>query len=47
MAYIELLGAEQELSDKAEKRAESRRKRNEELQKQLEEAQAGENNSGQ
>ncbi len=47
MAYIELLGAEQELSEKAEKRSESRRKRNEELQKQLEEAQAGENNSGQ
>jgi large subunit ribosomal protein L17 len=35
MAYIELLGSEQELSDKAEKRAEARRKRNEEIQKQL------------
>ncbi len=37
MAYIELLGAEQELSEKAQKRAESRAKRREELQKQLEE----------
>ena len=35
MAYIELLGAEQELSEKAEKRSEARRKRNEEMQKQL------------
>jgi large subunit ribosomal protein L17 len=35
MAYIELLGSEQELSDKAEKRAEARRKRNEEIQKHL------------
>jgi large subunit ribosomal protein L17 len=35
MAYIELLGSEQELSEKAEKRAEARRKRNEEMQKQL------------
>jgi large subunit ribosomal protein L17 len=30
-----LLGSEQELSDKAEKRSEARRKRNEEMQKQL------------
>ena len=37
MAYIELLGAEQELNEKAAKRAEARHKRNEELQKQLEE----------
>ena len=35
MAYIELLGSEQELSEKAEKRSEARRKRNEEMQKQL------------
>jgi large subunit ribosomal protein L17 len=38
MAYIELLGAEQELSDKAAKREEARNKRREELQKQLEES---------
>jgi large subunit ribosomal protein L17 len=38
MAYIELLGAEQELSEKAEKRAEGRAKRREELQKQMEES---------
>ena len=37
MAFIELLGAEQELSEKAEKRAEARTKKREELQKQLEE----------
>jgi large subunit ribosomal protein L17 len=37
MAFIELLGAEQELSEKAQKRAEARAKRREELQKQLEE----------
>jgi large subunit ribosomal protein L17 len=41
MAYIELLGAEQELSEKASKREETRAKRREELQKQLEEANAG------
>jgi large subunit ribosomal protein L17 len=41
MAYIELLGAELELSEKAEKRSEARKKRNEELQKQLEESNAG------
>jgi large subunit ribosomal protein L17 len=41
MAYIELLGAELELSEKAEKRSEARRKRNEELQKQLEDSNAG------
>ena len=41
MAYIELLGAEQELSEKASKREEVRAKRREELQKQLEEANAG------
>ena len=38
MAYIELLGAEQELSEKAEKRSEARAKRREELQKQMEES---------
>jgi large subunit ribosomal protein L17 len=45
MAYIELLGAEQELSEKAGKREEARNKRREELQKQMEEANAasGEN----
>jgi large subunit ribosomal protein L17 len=37
MAFIELLGAEQELNEKAQKRAETRAKRREELQKQLEE----------
>ena len=42
MAFIELLGAEQELSEKAEKRAEARTKKREELQKQLEEQGAAE-----
>src|ERR1700744_1690151 len=42
MAYIELLGAEQELSEKAAKRAEARTKKREELQKQLEEQQGSE-----
>ena len=42
MAYIELLGAEQELSEKAEKRVAAREKRNEELQKQLAEREPGE-----
>ena len=41
MAFIELLGAEQELSEKASKREEVKAKRREELQKQLEEANAG------
>ena len=36
-AFIELLGAEAELSAKAEKRAEARQRRREELQKQLDE----------
>ena len=40
MAFIELLGAEQELNDKASKREESKAKRREELQKQLEESNA-------
>ena len=42
MAYIELLGSEDALSEKAEKRVEARRKRNEELQKQLAEREPGE-----
>ena len=37
MAYIELLGAEHELNEKAQKRAEARTKKREELAKQLEE----------
>ena len=36
MAYIELLGAEHELNEKAQKRAESREKKREELAKQME-----------
>jgi large subunit ribosomal protein L17 len=40
MAYIELLGAEKELSEKQQKRAEARAKKREELAKQLEEQQA-------
>jgi large subunit ribosomal protein L17 len=42
VAFIELLGAEKELTAKAEKRAEARTKRREELQKQLEEQNAAE-----
>lgn len=42
MAFIELLGAEQELNEKAQKRAEVRAKRREDLQKQLEEQNPGE-----
>lgn len=42
MAFIELLGAEQELNEKAQKRSEARAKRREELQKQMEERNAGE-----
>ncbi len=38
MAYLELLGAEQDLNEKAQKRAEARAKRREELQKQMEES---------
>ena len=37
MAFLELLGAEQELSEKAQKRAEVRERRREELQRQMEE----------
>ena len=43
MAFIELLGAEHELNERAQKRAEARTKRREELQKQMEEqGEAGE-----
>ncbi|HEY4356337.1 MAG TPA: 50S ribosomal protein L17 [Acidobacteriaceae bacterium] len=40
MAFIELLGAETELNEKAQKRAEARQKRREELQKQMTEESA-------
>jgi large subunit ribosomal protein L17 len=42
MAFIELLGAEHELSEKAAKRTEARAKKREELQKQLEAQNQGE-----
>jgi large subunit ribosomal protein L17 len=42
MAYIELLGAEHELNEKAQKRAEARTKKREELAKQMEERNPGE-----
>ena len=42
MAFIELLGAEQELNEKAQKRSEARAKKREEMQKQLEEQNPGE-----
>lgn len=42
MAYIELLGAEHELNEKAQKRAEARTKKREELAKQMEERGPGE-----
>ena len=41
MAVIELLGAEQELDEKRQKRAEARTKKREELQKQMEEQGGG------
>ncbi len=41
-AFLELLGAEQELNEKAQKRAEIRRKRQEEFQRQLDEQNAAE-----
>jgi large subunit ribosomal protein L17 len=41
MAYIELLGAEHELDEKRQKRAEARTKKREELAKQLEEQNPG------
>jgi large subunit ribosomal protein L17 len=42
MAYIELLGAENELDEKRQKREESRTKKREELAKQMEEQHPGE-----
>jgi large subunit ribosomal protein L17 len=42
MAFIELLGAENELNEKAQKRAEARTKKREELAKQMEERTPGE-----
>ena len=45
VAVIELLGAEQELSEKAAKREEARNKKREELQKQLEAAEGNNPNS--
>ena len=42
MAYIELLGAEQELDEKRQKRDEARAKKREELAKQMEEQGGGE-----
>ena len=42
MAFIELLGAEQELQEKAQKRTEARERRREELQRQMEEQSAAE-----
>jgi large subunit ribosomal protein L17 len=42
MAFIERLGAEHELNEKAQKRAEARTKRREELAKQMEERNPGE-----
>jgi large subunit ribosomal protein L17 len=41
MAFIELLGAEQELNEKAQKRSEAREKKREELQKQMAEQNPG------
>jgi large subunit ribosomal protein L17 len=45
MAYIELLDAETELNAKAEKREAAKTKRREDLQKQMEEANAGNDDS--
>ena len=42
MAFIELLGAEHELNEKAKKRADARTKKREELAKQMEEQSPGE-----
>jgi large subunit ribosomal protein L17 len=42
MAFIELLGAEQELNEKAQKRSEARTKKREELAKQMEQQNPGE-----
>lgn len=46
MAFIELLGAEQELNEKAKKRSDARAKKREELAKQLEEQKAAEDSEG-
>jgi len=46
MAYIELIGAEQELDEKRQKRADARAKKREELAKQLEEQNAGAGEGG-
>ena len=45
-AFIELLGAEQELDEKRQKRAEARAKRREEMQKALAEQEGGEPEGG-
>ncbi len=42
MAFIELLGAEQEINEKRQKREDARAKKREEIQKQLEEQKPGE-----
>lgn len=42
VAFIELLGAEQELSEKVQKRADARQKRRDEMQRQMEEQSAAE-----
>ena len=42
VAFIELLGAEQELNEKAQKRADARQKRRDEMQRQMEEQSAAE-----
>ena len=42
MAFIELLDAEQQLSEKANKRAEARQRRQDEMQRQMEEQSAAE-----
>ena len=46
IAFIELLGAEKELNEKAKKRADARTKKREELAKQLEEQKAAEGSEG-
>lgn len=45
-AFIELLGAEGDLSDKAQKRAEARQKRRDEMQKQLDEQTSADDAAG-
>ena len=45
MAFIELLDAEQQLTEKANKRAEARQRRQDELQRQMEEQTAAEGSS--